>query len=151
MPLPLTVILETAPVGKERPKLGRGGNVYTPRKTAAFEQMLAVEAARGMRPRAPFTEPVRLDVHAQFAIPKSWPNWRREAALGRTIWPTSVDLDNVIKAVQDALNGVVFQDDRQVVRVSGTKVYAERPSIIVSVTPLPGLCGQVTRKQVEAG
>tara|TARA_R100000664_G_C2720751_1_gene114327 strand:- start:138 stop:374 length:237 start_codon:yes stop_codon:yes gene_type:complete len=36
------------------------------------------------------------------------------------------DLDNVIKAVNDALNGVLYQDDRQIVSIRARQQYAQK-------------------------
>jgi len=46
------------------------------------------------------------------------------------------DVDNVAKAVLDALNGVFWRDDRQVVRLVSEKFDGERAQIAVRVTPL---------------
>ena len=43
------------------------------------------------------------------------------------------DLDNVVKAVLDALNGVVYRDDAQVVNLVATKRYATEPRVEVYV------------------
>ena len=46
------------------------------------------------------------------------------------------DVDNVAKAVLDALTGVVFHDDSQVERLLVTKVLGERPRISVTARPM---------------
>jgi hypothetical protein len=46
------------------------------------------------------------------------------------------DVDNVAKAVLDALTGVVFHDDSQVERLLVTKVMGERPRISVTARPM---------------
>ncbi len=46
------------------------------------------------------------------------------------------DVDNVAKAVLDALNGVFWRDDRQVVRLTSEKFTGERARIAVRVRPL---------------
>ena len=46
------------------------------------------------------------------------------------------DVDNVAKAVLDALTGIVFHDDSQVERLEVTKVEGERPRVSVMARPM---------------
>ena len=48
------------------------------------------------------------------------------------------DIDNVVKLVMDALNGVAYDDDKQVVRQYAEKRYTDgEPYIAVRVSPYP--------------
>jgi Holliday junction resolvase RusA-like endonuclease len=44
------------------------------------------------------------------------------------------DLDNVIKSILDALNGVAYSDDSAVISVTAEKRYAENPRVDVMLT-----------------
>ena len=69
---------------------------------------------------------------AQFAIPKSYSKKRRAAAvLGETI-PTRVDADNVLKIVTDACNGVLYEDDRLIYKMTVQKRFGD-PMVIVTL------------------
>ena len=46
------------------------------------------------------------------------------------------DLDNLIKALTDACNGIVWRDDAQIVRLMAEKRYSEQPGASISVIPL---------------
>ena len=46
---------------------------------------------------------------------------------------TKPDIDNVIKAVLDGLNGVAYADDSQVVALSASKCYSDDPRVVVIV------------------
>ena len=60
--------------------------------------------------------PLRVDVLAVFDIPASWSKKKRGEALAGRVWPTGrADIDNVLKAPLDAFNGIVWNDDKQVV------------------------------------
>jgi len=50
--------------------------------------------------------------------------------------PTRPDLDKLLRAVGDALTGVVFRDDAQLVRVEAEKHYGEPPCAHVLVEEL---------------
>ena len=39
------------------------------------------------------------------------------------------DLDNLIKGVKDAMNGIVYKDDSQVYKINAIKIYSEEPRI----------------------
>lgn len=51
-------------------------------------------------------------------------------------WPTGKpDTTKLIRAVEDALNGVIWRDDSIVVVQSARKVYADRPGCLVTISP----------------
>lgn len=45
------------------------------------------------------------------------------------------DLDNFLKAILDALNGIAYRDDAQVVQISGSKKHGQ-PKIIIRLEEL---------------
>lgn len=120
------------PVGKGRARFGKG-RVYTPAKTVAAERAIAIHARAAMRSRAPHPGPVALTVRAVLPIPADWPKWRKAAAREKRIFPTGKpDASNVLKLVEDALNGIVWIDDAQVVSEAIHKDYGE-PGIEIEV------------------
>jgi Holliday junction resolvase RusA-like endonuclease len=46
------------------------------------------------------------------------------------------DIDNSVKAVLDSMNGIVYKDDIQVVRLSAKKVYSLVPGIDICVVQI---------------
>lgn len=125
------------PVGKGRPRAStRGGFVrmYTDAKTLGYEAAIADEAARAMSGDEPFETPMQMQVSCYYPIPKSWPKKIKQEALDEEVFPkVKPDLDNVVKAVLDALNGVVYLDDAQVVNLVATKRYATEPRVEVYI------------------
>ena len=80
----------------------------------------------------PINVPCRVSVMAQFEIPKSYSKKRREAAtVGETI-PTRVDADNVLKIVTDACNGVLYEDDRLIHKMTVQKRFGD-PMVIITL------------------
>jgi Holliday junction resolvase RusA-like endonuclease len=60
-------------------------------------------------------------------------------ALGGAVLPVGKpDLDNLLKAVLDAINAIVFADDSQVVSLLASKTYGARPQVSVSVSQIGG-------------
>ena len=61
---------------------------------------------------------------------------KKGAALYPTIKP---DISNVQKAIEDALNGLAYVDDKQIVWVEASKGYSERPCVNVVLEAIAGL------------
>lgn len=96
----------------------------TPESTRVYEEAIrwAFVAQRGSG--GPRAASYRVDILAAYKIPKAWSESKRAAALrGEVPVTAKPDADNVIKVVLDALNGLAWEDDRQVTQVSCRKVY----------------------------
>ena len=133
----IVVCVPGEPVGKGRPRVTvRGGRpaMYTPEKTASYEQLVRAEAVRAMRGGELLAGPVELVLEIYAGIPASYSKKKREAARDGHIVPTKKpDIDNVIKAVCDAFNGVVWVDDVQVVDLHATRRFSDEPKIFATV------------------
>lgn len=143
------------PVPKGRPRayrMGRGRiGHYTPEKTRNWERAARRVAASAMGSRAPLIGPVRLKVTAVFSPPASWPRWKLSLVANERILPTGrFDADNIVKAVSDALNGVVWEDDAQVVAIEASKRYSAgsvAPGVYAEILPLADVYGSnLTRR-----
>ena len=122
--------IHTAPVSKQRPRLGKGGCVYTPSKTKVFENIVAL--SYGNRPS--FDDKyIRIRLKFKFEIPKSYTKKKRLEAIEGKIRPTKADIDNYIKAVLDGLNKKAWKDDRYIVGILAEKEYSEESCIEVSI------------------
>lgn len=120
--------------GKGRPRFTRGGNAYTPKGTRDYESAIreAFENATG-RPPEPFSGPIAVCIKTYRQLPKSTP--KSVHSEPDTHKP---DIDNVAKIVLDALNGVAWDDDAQVVSLTVSKLNRTRlPEMLsVSITEL---------------
>ena len=125
------------PVGKGRPRIGKVGphaRMFTPAKTVNYESTVALFAAQAMAGRALLTGPVNLQMRVDFPIPASWSMKKQRAAEAGQILPTvKPDSDNIVKAVCDAINGVVWKDDVQVVDLTVKKRYSVVPGVAVRI------------------
>lgn len=128
------------PVAKGRPRIttvNGSPRSYTPAKTVAYEGLIALAGQEVMDGRELLDGPLSLTVQAIFQQPKGWSKKRCLAALLSPEWHTGrPDGDNILKAVGDGLNGIVWRDDSQVARCVITKAYGETPGLTVEVTPL---------------
>lgn len=136
------------PVPKARARVTKTGIAYTPAKTRKWEQTAALMAQAEMAGRAPLECPLEVVVIAEWPAPQSWPEWKRAAAVqGRLCHTTKPDADNIVKAAVDALNGVVFRDDSQIVGMIARKAYSEMPGVTIRVRALDAMPAQIKRKE----
>lgn len=113
------------PVGKARPRYTRTGHAYTPKKTRDYEDMVRTCYKAKYGNAEPYEGPVRVFITAYFKISKSLPKSRRKALMeSLTHCMKRPDIDNIAKIILDALNGLAYKDDKQVVTVVAEKFYA---------------------------
>lgn len=124
------------PQGKGRPRFStRGGFVktYTPEKTASYENFVKVCYLNKYKGQKLDGE-IIAEIIAYFSIPKSFSKKKRVQAIEGKIRPTKKpDTDNIAKTILDSLNGIAFEDDKQVVALLVKKLYGEEAKVVVSL------------------
>ena len=122
------------PQGKGRPRFStRGGFVktYTPEKTASYENFVKLCYLNKYKGQKLDGE-IIAEIFAYFPIPKSFSKKKRAEAIEGKIKPTKKpDTDNIAKTILDSLNGIAFEDDKQVVALLVKKLYGEEPKVVV--------------------
>lgn len=121
------------PVGKARPRFANRGHrisTYTPSKTREAEAQVAWAAREAMKGAQPFAGALGMTVVAVFAIPKSWPRAQQIEPPRHTSRP---DADNLLKLVGDAMNGICYADDSQVVDARVIKRYGPTPEVRIQI------------------
>lgn len=122
------------PTPKGRPRFTRQGRAYTPAKTKTYEDEVAMLGKAAMKGQEPFRTPVAVYVRATFLTPASYSKTRTDACLaGYEQHIKRPDLDNIVKAITDGLNGVVYHDDSQIVVLHATKMYGTAAMVEVTV------------------
>lgn len=107
--------LDQRPHPKGRPRFGKT-HAYTDPKTRTYEATVKAACVQAMKGRPPFAGDVELVCLFE----------QRDAR--------RADLDNLCKAVGDAINGVAYVDDVQVVRSSSArKIRADVDRVSVAV------------------
>lgn len=136
----LTFSMSGEPRGKGRPRATvRGGfaRVYTDPLTRKYEASIRAVATAAMAGHAPFQGPLSVSVRLRLEPPASMSKRLRAAVLaGEAPYMGRIDADNGAKAVLDALNGVCFGDDKQIMRLFVTKAASATPGVDVRVEPL---------------
>ena len=127
------------PIAQPRPQIStRGGfaRAFVPRVHPIYVYRDAIQLAAkvAMAGQAPITGPVALRVWLCIARPKSHSKARRLDD-SHTQKP---DASNVLKGLEDALNGVCWVDDSQIVDARISKRWTElEPKTIVIIDPNP--------------
>lgn len=133
------LVVTGEPVAQGRPKFSTVGGhprAVDPAKSREYKQIVSVMARQKMeRDGRPLMEgPLRLYVDVYRVPPKSM--GKRKGGNAATLHlgiHTKPDLDNYIKLVSDALNGVVFADDSQICQIVASKRYSDKPGIVIEV------------------
>lgn len=141
---PVSFHVPGAVVGKMRARIGKVGahaRMFTPEKTVNYEGFVKFCAMQALRKDggAQMDGPVQVNLLIGVAIPMSWSKKKHAQALSGEIYPTSKpDLDNAVKSIFDAMNGVVYRDDAQVVTTVVKKRYRDAPGAWITVFEIGG-------------
>ena len=139
-------IVDMVPVGKGRPRLGRGV-VFTPKKTKDAEKKIASAARAAMAGREATAVPLMMFVECVFPVPVSYTNrMRSEIERGERV-PARVDVDNLAKAALDAINGIIYADDSQVCILVAQKRYGEDAQLWIRVLEPDGAVPSIRSAQ----
>lgn len=119
-------IIDGPVIPKGRPRFARG-RTYTPKRTHDYEKKVKdaylSEYPSGM---AFETEPLEMILNVYMAVPKSFSKKKRDHMICFE-YPTlhKGDADNFLKSVADALNGIAYTDDCQIVTATVNKIWSE--------------------------
>lgn len=124
----MTIYLRIEPKPYERPRFA-GGHAYNAPKYANYKkecQFLMKDVFK--------TNPLENPLHVNFEFILPCPKSKLKRPQNADVRP---DLDNYIKAVLDAGNGILWRDDSQVISLSAKKKYhyrlGEHAGIIISM------------------
>jgi Holliday junction resolvase RusA-like endonuclease len=126
-----TIFIPIAPVPAPRPRVVRIGGksvAYNDPKYTAYKYSIGLIAKSKIK--KPLPESVCIKIEFFYQIPKSWTKKEKAEAKWHTSKP---DIDNLIKGCMDALNGIAYEDDSQVVQVSARKQYAQFSGVQINV------------------
>lgn len=122
-------------VGKGRPRINTNtGITYTPTTTKDYETLIQQYFLIKYPRYIPIKDRVKVEIVAYMGIPKSTPKKEIEKMLDNTISPTKKpDIDNIVKAILDALNKFAYYDDNLVCKIDVEKKYNATEKIYIKV------------------
>lgn len=123
------------PVAKGRPRVTKYVT-YTPQKTKDYENLVRWSCKSKYKDK-PLNGPIRVDIIFYMLIPKGTSKKRTKAKIKGDILPTKrPDWDNMAKAITDALNGIAYNDDNQIVETHIYKYFSDNPRAEVKITQI---------------
>lgn len=133
----LKLTIPGEPCAQGRPRFSTVGGfvkAYDPAKSRnykAFVKYIATHEAQKQGWR--YTElPLSISVTAYLPIAASKSKKFKSAAIEGFELPTKKpDIDNLFKAVTDAMSGLLYKDDKQIVSAEIKKLYGEEPRLEV--------------------
>ena len=122
------------PVPASRPRVARYGTYYAPRYEQYRKNLANIIARLGTTTDIYYSA-LRLEVTFIMPFPKSYSKKKRSDLDGDYCY-TKPDLDNLEKALYDAMNGIIYKDDCQIVEHTVRKIWGEVGMIKVTIIPL---------------
>ena len=114
------------PKGKGRPRFTKHGGVYTPKNTVDYEKLILATFLANRQSFCSVSEkPIFVNIFACFNSKKN-------------PWELKPDADNIAKVVLDALNNIVYLDDKQVVSLNVEKFSSDDDYLYIEVEELFG-------------
>ena len=110
---------------------------YTDSKTIEYETRVATQARIAMGSSEPLKSHLTVFLYLRYTVPPSYTKKRKEACLNGFEYPKRIDLDNCYKSITDAMNGIVYVDDSQIVEAHILKCYAEEPGANIMIQERP--------------
>lgn len=127
------LVVEGEPTGKGRPRFTKKGVAYTPEKTREYERKVKLAVQKQNTENIYFIEAVNCEIVANFPIPKNTPKKKKELMLSNDLLPLKKpDCDNIAKIILDSLNGVLYDDDKQITSIIVYKKYSENPNVTIA-------------------
>lgn len=137
--LSFVVYSRAAPQGSKK-FIGIGRMIESSKRVKPFRDDVRLAAMDNVPAGWDLGQPMSVTYVFHFARPKS--HYTKKGALSRNApeHPTGRnigDIEKLARAVSDALTGVVYHDDSQVVEMDLRKTYDECDLVLITARPLP--------------
>lgn len=114
-------------------RMGRGIRLYDPKKVSVYKKQLAMMCKFQYKDQplsGQLTVNLKFYRHVQSSVSKKERKLRLIGAHRPTVKP---DVDNYIKSTLDGLNGLLWEDDNQIVKIVAEKYYSDHPRVEIEV------------------
>lgn len=124
------------PIAKQRPRFCAGGKTYDKQsKQKKIARCTIMKEMGDKRVLKRMNGPLDVEMTFHTPIPASWPQKRKKQELGKHN-PKKPDLDNYVKFYCDVMNGLVYADDNQIVKLWCEKRYSDQPRVEIKISEL---------------
>lgn len=132
----IDLVINAEPVAQGRPRFSRRGSyvsTYDPPKSKQYKA-LCQQQLQQQYSKKQLEMPIGIDVKFYRSIQKATSKKDRELKLRGVIRPVvKPDVDNFYKAVTDAMTGIIYHDDNQIVEVNMAKYYGNKPRTEIKI------------------
>lgn len=136
MEIKITVPGQPQPQGRPKFTTKPFVRAYDPPKSAAYKKLVAYHAMQH-KPKQLLEGELSVEILVFKESLKSFSKKKMELAESGQLRPTTKpDADNYAKGPLDALKGIIWKDDGQVVDLVARKFYSSKPRIEVTVRTL---------------
>lgn len=137
----MEIVIYGEPIPQGRPRFTKTGHTYDPQRSRNYKQLVRFWVTQHLKKIdgfKPYENALCVDLTFYLGIPTSWSKQKRIQASQGVIRPTSKrlgDLDNIVKAILDANNGLLWVDDCIITDLSARKRYtSELARVVIKIT-----------------
>ena len=126
------------PISKHRPRFAhtRAKKAYNDQRKE--EDDFILQAKRQIPWKKPSKKPIALDIIFKMPVTKEWPKYKLKALNEGVIFfhTKRPDTSNLIKFVEDTLEGHIWSNDSQIAVHNTAKIYARNPETVIKIREL---------------
>ncbi len=120
------ILIKIRPKAAPRPRVTRNGT-YNPKGYTDYKKAISIISKTKFEVKE---TALKMKIEFFFKVPKSWSKVKKENIPHHTSKP---DVDNLVKSIKDALNGVAYKDDSQVISVFARKQYSDEDAVFIEL------------------
>ncbi|NUF99164.1 RusA family crossover junction endodeoxyribonuclease [Lactobacillus mellis] len=136
----MELVINEIPQPQPRPRItvrGKYAHAYEPKSITEYKRLVAGKYRSEHKQQLPLTGALSVDVRFYRPVQKSISKAERQRRLlGQSLPTVKPDIDNYVKAILDALNGLAFKDDSQIAVLYARKIYSDKPRTEIEITEI---------------
>lgn len=136
----MEIVIYGEPIPQGRPRFTKTGHTYDPERSRNYKQLVRFWVTQHLKKIddwKPFENALCVDLTFYMGIPSSWSKKKRIQAIQGQIRPIARngDIDNMVKSILDANNGLLWVDDAIITDLSARKRYTgELARVVIKIT-----------------